>query len=130
MKANTLGSLFPLVLVGLILTAGWWVTPAQVAPIPLCLFRYFWHIDCPGCGLTRSFLALSRGHFLEAIRYNAAGPLIYLLFVTYAVDHARKLFKKPSLVFPVWLGKYYGVAVVVVLFGQWFFRLYAQCPLH
>lgn len=107
-----------------ILTAGWWITPDQVASIPLCLFKYLWHIDCPGCGLARSFLALARGHFLEATHYNAAGPLIYLLFVGYAVQHIRKIIGKGPLIIPASIGKIYGLGVVTLLFGQWMLKFF------
>lgn len=53
------------------------------AGIP-CLFRYFFHIQCPGCGITRMLLSLARGDFLAAFHYHpaafVAGPfLLWLL---------------------------------------------------
>ena len=31
-----------------------------------CLFRYFFHMECPGGGVSRMILAISRGEFREA----------------------------------------------------------------
>ncbi len=62
-----------------------WVSVSQVEKIPLCLFHWMTGFDCPGCGLTRSILSLSQGNWIDAIRFNALGPLVYLLFVAYGV---------------------------------------------
>jgi hypothetical protein len=34
-------------------------------------------IDCPGCGLTRSFVHLSRGNWQQAWGLNPIGPILY-----------------------------------------------------
>jgi hypothetical protein len=44
----------------------------------LCLFRRFTGWDCPGCGLTRSFCALSAGDIVGAFDFHLAGPFLYL----------------------------------------------------
>src|SRR5688572_15347237 len=40
---------------------------------PLCTSRLLFGIECPGCGLTRSFVALSSGDFASAWHYNRVG---------------------------------------------------------
>jgi hypothetical protein len=40
----------------------------------LCTFRRLTGHDCPGCGLTRSFVFLAHGQVLEAFRMNLLGP--------------------------------------------------------
>lgn len=37
---------------------------------PFCLFKRFFDIPCPGCGISRGVSAIFRGHFIEALRYN------------------------------------------------------------
>jgi hypothetical protein len=32
---------------------------------------------CPFCGMTRSFCALSSGHWRDAVRWNRGGPFLY-----------------------------------------------------
>lgn len=63
-----------------ILTLGFFVT-AQDFPGPsLCVFKTVFHLDCPGCGLTRCFLLIPRGQVSQAFSYNWAGPFLYILF--------------------------------------------------
>lgn len=43
----------------------------------LCSFRRLTGMNCPGCGLTRSFVFIGHGQIAEAFRLNPMGPLIY-----------------------------------------------------
>ena len=43
-----------------------------------CLVLHFTGIPCPGCGLTRSFKAITQHHFQEAFHYHLFGPLLFL----------------------------------------------------
>jgi Protein of unknown function (DUF2752) len=45
----------------------------------LCPFRLLTGLPCPGCGLTRSFCAMSRGQFAMAASYHLFGPLAYFV---------------------------------------------------
>lgn len=36
----------------------------------VCPSKLLYHIPCPGCGITRATILVSRGHFLEGIRLN------------------------------------------------------------
>lgn len=45
---------------------------------PLCGSRAFFGINCPGCGLTRSFVALASGDFAESFRLHRVGWLMAL----------------------------------------------------
>ena len=42
-----------------------------------CLFRSFTGIPCPGCGMTRSFMAIARGDVAMAVSYHLFGPLVF-----------------------------------------------------
>lgn len=44
-----------------------------------CVFKMITGLNCPFCGLTRSFVALSHLQFLTAWELNRAGVFIYLL---------------------------------------------------
>src|SRR5436190_13214116 len=46
---------------------------------PLCTMKRVTGIDCPGCGLTRSFVALGHGQWQDSFRYNPAGPIWFFL---------------------------------------------------
>ena len=39
-----------------------------------CFFRYIFHLQCPGCGITHMFLALAKGDLKEAYQSN---PVIF-----------------------------------------------------
>jgi hypothetical protein len=56
--------------------------PGMTVPLPeLCYFRRGTGLDCPGCGLTRSFISLAHGQFLQACQYNVAGLPLFLVVV-------------------------------------------------
>ncbi len=46
-----------------------------------CLWRRSLGVDCPSCGLTRSFLAVGRGDLSAAVRHHPAGPFLFLVAV-------------------------------------------------
>ncbi len=46
-----------------------------------CMSRRVLGISCPGCGLTRSFVAIARGNLQGALAYNPMGPVVFLLVV-------------------------------------------------
>ena len=48
----------------------------------LCLFHWITGIRCPLCGLTHAMLALARGDWRAAIRFNALSPLAALMLAT------------------------------------------------
>ena len=49
---------------------------SQNGPV-LCPFRFFTGLPCPGCGLTRSFCAMSQGHFHDALTFHILGPVLF-----------------------------------------------------
>jgi hypothetical protein len=42
-----------------------------------CWFRAVADLDCPFCGMTRSFVALAHGDVASAFRFHLAGPLLF-----------------------------------------------------
>ena len=46
---------------------------------PLCTMKRLTGLDCPGCGLTRSFIALGHGQWRDSFRFNPAGPIWFAL---------------------------------------------------
>lgn len=51
--------------------------PIGVGRVPSCQFRALTGLPCPGCGLTRSFCAISRGQWALAWRQNPFGFVLY-----------------------------------------------------
>lgn len=69
-----------------------------------CPFRRVTGIHCPGCGGTRSMLALIRGDFLEALHDNPAAPLLVLIVLLFYLEAVFAAFGKHVKLFPrnVW----------------------------
>ena len=57
----------------------------------LCAFRALSGLNCPGCGLTRSFIALSHGDLREGWRFNPVGLLVYALVLLQFPYRAMRL---------------------------------------
>ncbi|MEI8353595.1 MAG: DUF2752 domain-containing protein [Lentisphaerota bacterium] len=51
----------------------------QFCGLGVCLFRWVFGVDCPGCGITRSAMALLNGDVIGAFRLHPAGPLVVSL---------------------------------------------------
>ena len=52
--------------------------------IPVCPFKLITGLPCPGCGLTRAFMALFTFNFLDSFRYHPLWPLvIFMLLVLF-----------------------------------------------
>lgn len=117
--------ILPLFVLGGMLFAGWFINPSQIENRwDVCWSQFLFHLDCPGCGMTRAFLSLAKGHFLEAIHYNAASPLIYFFFLIYFIELGLNLRKERfSLNIPLPWVKIYSILLVLVLFGQWVIKL-------
>jgi Protein of unknown function (DUF2752) len=59
-----------------ILLALLWAISIPAEPIVrLCPFHWLTGLPCPLCGLTRGLFALAKGHWSEAIHFNALSPV-------------------------------------------------------
>ncbi|WP_254508682.1 DUF2752 domain-containing protein [Anatilimnocola floriformis] len=97
--------------------------PGLAVSLPeLCYFRAGTGIDCPGCGLTRSFIAFAHGRLLRSWLYNPAGALFFPVVVFQIPYRAAQLLRiRRGL--PSWnLGNVaYGMfaGLLLTLFVQW-----------
>jgi hypothetical protein len=89
----------------------------------LCLSQAMFGASCPGCGLTRSFVALGHGRWQESLHYHRAGWVVALLVLVQFPYRAlslafprRPLLPRPVPDLCVW-------AVVGVLVAVWLARL-------
>ncbi|MDR1527457.1 MAG: DUF2752 domain-containing protein [Dysgonamonadaceae bacterium] len=81
-------------------------------PLLPCPAKHFFHIDCPGCGLQRSILALLKGDFVESLSVYPATILIFVLLV-YTALHLKFDFKQGAAIIK-W--GYAGCVAVIVGF--------------
>ncbi len=98
------------------------VTVGEVQLPSLCSSRSWFGIECPGCGLTRSFIALASGDLEASFRYHRLGWLLFsavVLQIPYRILSLRELRKKVVLrKWPSW----FGMGIVVSLIVNWLVR--------
>lgn len=89
----------------------------------MCLSRALFHVDCPFCGMTRSFVAFAHGHLRAALGFHPAGPLLFvamLVFlgavVTVSVRRTQPLFERRRFLFAL-------ETVVLVCFAIGVFKM-------
>ena len=81
-------------------------------PLIPCPIKHFFHIDCPGCGMQRSILALLEGDFCKSLSlYPATIPIFALLI--YTALHLKFDFKHGAAIIK-W--GYIGCMAIVVSF--------------
>ncbi len=61
--------------------AGGYFNPTTAGFFPACPFHALTGLNCPGCGLTRSFHALFHGDVSTALHFNALLPVYFLFFL-------------------------------------------------
>jgi len=77
-----------------------------------CPSKKYLHIDCPGCGLQRSFLFLLRGDLLSSFRmYPATIPLLGLL--VFVGLHLKYQFRHGAVIIKY---LYLGIAILITVF--------------
>jgi hypothetical protein len=60
-----------------------------IAILPVCCpFNLITGIPCPGCGMTRAFLALARGDLITALHYNPFSMLLaaIIIFTAFGIN--------------------------------------------
>lgn len=60
---------------------------------PLCMWKNLTGLDCPGCGLTRSFTYMGHGEISLAFERHRLGPLLYLAVAGLVPWHGWKLLR-------------------------------------
>jgi hypothetical protein len=83
----------------------------------MCGSRMFFGVECPGCGLTRSFVALAAGDFKESLRFNRVGWILALALVAqipYRIIALREIRGRiVQRTWPVWFG-YFLIAALII----------------
>ena len=100
--------------------------PGAEGPLPdVCTSRRILGIDCPGCGMTRAFIAITHGQFARAWEFNHASFVIYLFVAVQIPWHAIQIWRLKTNRRPLdWSGIYLlPIGVVVLLLLNWLWTL-------
>lgn len=65
-----------------------------------CIIQILFHIDCPGCGLTRAAIALFRGDINSSLHYNYSCIFWLLTILLFIIHRYIRPFKKVN---PIWI---------------------------
>lgn len=83
-----------------------------------CPSKLFFHLDCPGCGMQRSIIALLEGDLWKSLTYYPATIPIFALLI-YTVMHLKLDFKSGASVVK-W--GYIGCTAIVMVF--YFYKVF------
>ncbi|MBD3883350.1 DUF2752 domain-containing protein [Phormidium tenue FACHB-886] len=106
------------------------ITPAK------CLFQWLLGFPAPTCGMTRSWMALVRGDWQQAVMYHLFGPVLFCLCLAVVVQVMLELAIGRQLSYSRWLWQPKWMAIALVpFFGYYGLRLYvrytsAMLPFH
>ncbi len=89
-----------------------------------CFSRIYFGIDCPGCGLTRSFIYLANGELTKSLSANRVGWFL-ALGVLFQIPFRIASLRTNGLIMPVLVRKSLGWTVVVILISNWVYNLFA-----
>ena len=54
-----------------------------------CPFEYIFGIPCPGCGMTRAFIALLKLNFTEAFYFHPLFPIVIIVLIFAVLDYFK-----------------------------------------
>ena len=89
-----------------------------------CGSRALFGVECPGCGLTRSFIALAAGDLRRSYEFHHIGWLMALAVVAqipYRTYCLREL--KQRIVVRRW-PQWFGYFLIVALIANWFAKIF------
>ncbi len=103
------------------------VVPIVGFPLPeVCSLKRMTGIECPGCGLTRSFISTARGQWRQAWHFNPVGPFFFLVVAAQIPYRAWQLWRLHRGLHEFQLRRLtlaLLVGLVVGLLTQWIIRL-------
>lgn len=89
-------------------------------PIPeLCGSRALFGTSCPGCGLTRSFIALADGDIKSSIQLNRIGWFLALTLIAQIPYRIYMMRKPPLSVIDLRWPRWFATFLIALLIGNW-----------
>ncbi len=94
-------------------------------PIPsTCPSQIIFGVDCPGCGLTRSFIYLANGDWQRAYAKNRVGWLLALAVVLQIPYRLAGLLGRNRQPLGKRLPQLFGMALIAALIGNWLMMMF------
>ncbi|GAB99222.1 hypothetical protein GONAM_08_00130 [Gordonia namibiensis NBRC 108229] len=94
-------------------------TPAGIAEGPgICPFAFMTGLPCPGCGLTRSWVAFMHGDSGASFRFNVFGPILLILTIVTVSLAVATLVRRRRSPLEGWRDVVLGRAGAILL-GAW-----------
>ncbi|MFK7850840.1 MAG: DUF2752 domain-containing protein [Akkermansiaceae bacterium] len=90
--------------------------------MPGCFFKKTTGFDCPGCGMTRASHAFLNGQFLEALRFNPVGMILFPLALIGVGLELVAWARGKALPIRFGLGRWGATIVAVVMIVWWVTR--------
>lgn len=88
-----------------------------------CLIDKLFHVECPACGTTRSFIGLANGNFQDVLILNFASILVAVfLIIQIPVRIISLLFNKLHTKLNRF-SNYFGKAIIISLLINWVYRI-------
>ncbi len=103
--------------------AAFWFLPDW--PIPSsCPSQAIFGVDCPGCGLTRSFICLAHGDWHRAFLKHRVGWLLALAVVLQIPYRLTALLGRNRQPLGRRFPELFGLALIVALIGNWVLQVF------
>lgn len=91
---------------------------------PLCLSHEWFGIDCPGCGLTRSFVHLAHGHLYASWRAHHLGWMLAAILLFQIPYRIHSLFVLPDNLLSIRTRHRIGQFIIGSLICNWFVQIF------
>jgi Protein of unknown function (DUF2752) len=108
-----------------LIAAGFYAAGYRIQAI-FCPLRHWLGIICPTCGMTRSFVAIARGDWRQAIEYHLFGPLLFGCLAIFLVHWVWELKsgERHHTFYLKWLtNSRLQLAISIAFFSYYLFRL-------
>jgi len=94
-------------------------------PVPeTCLSRDFFGVDCPGCGLTRSYIYLIHGHWNSAWSMHRLGWLLFIVTVFQVPYRLIALHRGERELISPRVSRWIGSGIIALLIVNWLIGLW------